>query len=124
MPRLVRLLPLGLVLSFAAAPALAGLGPAFQEREAEALAKLSSSNRRSYFNDLRAIERRRSLQRQADLSRLEACLSVRANGNSCMQEQQRKGMAQRLQWKQELQALRDRYNLPERQRRAPERPWR
>ncbi len=124
MPRLLRLLPLGLVLSVAAAPALAGRGPAFLEREAEALAKLTGSDRRTYFNDLRALERRRSMRRQADLSRLEACLSVRSQGNSCVQEQQRQAVAQRMQWKQELRALRERYNLPVMHQRKPDRQWR
>jgi hypothetical protein len=130
LPRRLTLLPLGLALSLvAAAPALAERGPErssersperglqLKAREAEALATLSRSQRRDYFDGLRALERRRALQRQSDLSRLESCLSLRANASACVQDQQRKGFEQRLQWKQELRALRERYNLPVMQRR-------
>lgn len=118
LPRRLTLLPLGLALSLvAAAPAFAERGLQLKAREAEALATLSRSQRRDYFDGLRALERRRALQRQSDLSRLESCLSLRANASACVQDQQRKGFEQRLQWKQELRALRERYNLPVMQRR-------
>ena len=94
-----RALQLGLALCLSTSiPAMAEGRAAFAEAEAEALSKLSRQQRHRYFDDLRALQRRRFDQRQA--------------------------VAQRMQWKQELRALRERYNLPLMHQRTPDRQWR
>ena len=86
-------------------------GSAFAELEAEALSKLSREQRHRYFEDLRALQRRRFDQRQADLSRLEGCLNrtSKAKASSCFDRQHRHDSAR---WRRELQALSQRYKLP------------
>ena len=116
---LSRALQLGLVLCLSTSvPAWAGSRPsmgegrsAFAELEAEALSKLSREQRHRYFDDLRALQRRRFDQRQADLSRLEGCLNrtAKAKASSCFERQHRHV---RARWRKELQALRQRYKLP------------
>ena len=84
---------------------------AFAELEAESLSKLSREQRQRYFEDLRALQRRRFDQSQADLSRLEDCLNrtAKPNASDCVERQNRQ---ERARWRRELQTLRQRYNLP------------
>jgi len=107
-----RALQLGLALCLSTSiPAMAEGRSAFAEVEAEALSKLSRQQRHRYFDDLRALQRRRFDQRQADLTRLEGCLDrkPKAKSSDCFERQHRQGHAR---WRRELQALRQRYNLP------------
>lgn len=133
MSSLFRAVQLGLLLSLAtaAAPVLADGGPTnrqgFGKRNAEALSQLTSRERQGYFNGLRGLERRRFDQRQADLSSLERCLNARSTSSiTCFQENRQQGAEQRLKWRRDLQALRQRYNLPampEREQRSGEHHW-
>ena len=116
---LSRALQLGLVLCLSTSvPVWAGSRPsmgertaAFAEMEAEALSKLSREQRHRYFDDLRALQRRRFDQRQAELSRLENCLNrtAKAKASTCFERRHRHNGAR---WRRELQALRQRYKLP------------
>ena len=107
-----RALQLGLALCLSTSiPAMAEGRAAFAEVEAEALSKLSRQQRHRYFDDLRALQRRRFDQRQADLTRLEGCLdrTPKVRSSVCFERQHRHD---RARWRREVQALRQRYKLP------------
>ncbi|MFZ9973074.1 MAG: hypothetical protein ACO3FK_02180 [Vulcanococcus sp.] len=98
------------------APALAaGRRPSAQEQEAQALARLSLPDLRSYFEARRQIERRSSDQRLAQLRGLESCLErtrQRSGSVSCLEQAAQQREFERAQQQRELAALRGRYQLP------------
>jgi len=117
------LLPAGLALALTAMalplPVLAD-GPeprsaALQQQEAQALARLSTPELRSYFEARRQLERRGADQRLSELRQLEDCLvrtRLRAGADTCLTQFRQRRDQQRQWGLSDLSALRQRYGLP------------
>jgi len=116
-------LPAGLALALAALvlplPALADWpdkrAVVLEQQEAQALARLSSTNRRRYFESRRQLERRGADQRLAELRQLEDCLErtrLSTGADNCLAWARQRREQQRQWGLSDLAALRQRYGLP------------
>lgn len=96
-------------------PAADGKWQAWQREQAQAFDRLSSGQRRSYFQERRAQERRQAEGRLSQLSQAERCFE-QARGlqavQACQQREQQARIEQRRQQMGELAQLRQRYGLP------------
>ncbi len=88
---------------------------AWQRAQAQAFDRLSTGQRRNYFQERLAQERRQSGRRLSQLSQTERCF-LQARGlqaiEACQQREQQARMDQRRQQMSELAQLRQRYGLP------------
>jgi hypothetical protein len=116
-----RLIVLGIVFSIAASTATGSSAWAGERREAQrqqeaqALSTLSPSDLKRYFAARRELERKSSDQRQAQLRSLEDCLERSrqpAGAGTCLEQAGQQRKRDRSQWKQQMAALRQRYQLP------------
>lgn len=110
-------LPLAAMLVIAAAgPSLADAQrPSLQDQEAQALARLSLADLRSYFEARRQLERKSSDQRLTQFRSLEECLErtrQRSGADACLDRARQQRERDRAQWTRELMSLRQRYQLP------------
>ncbi len=88
---------------------------AMQRQQAEAMSRLSTSQRQQYFAARRALEQRSASQRLEQLSQAERCIVPardRAAVESCQRSQQQQAMQQRRQQMADLAELRRRFGLP------------
>lgn len=88
---------------------------AMQRQQAEAMSRLSTSQRQQYFAARRNLEQRSAKQRLEQLSQAERCiLTARdlAAVESCQRSQQQQAMQQRRQQMADLAELRRRFGLP------------
>ena len=121
-----RLVALGLL--FSVAPSTASSAWAGDRREAnlqeevKALSALSPSDRKEYFSARRELERKSSDQRQAQLRSLEECLQ-RSSADRCLEQARQQRKQERSQWRREIAALRQRYQLPTHQARPGQQVW-
>lgn len=93
-----------------------------RQQEVEAIARLSPSQRREFFNARRSLERRQADQQISLLNSTERCLE-QARGTqavqACLQQELRQRLQQQRQQRSELGQLRQRFGLPA----LPERRW-
>ena len=88
---------------------------ALEQQEAQGLARLSSTERRHYFEARRQLERRGADQRLAELRQLEDCLDrtrLLAGAETCLSRARQRREQQRQWGLVDLAALRQRYALP------------
>ncbi|MFM9101605.1 MAG: hypothetical protein ACKOPS_09805 [Cyanobium sp.] len=110
-------LPLALLLAASAAtPALADTRrPSQQEQDAQALARLSLPDLRTYCAARRELEQRQSSQRQEALKETEGCVLKARDAavvERCQKQFIRKGKEARRSQMNQLAELQRRYNLP------------
>jgi hypothetical protein len=89
-----------------------------KDLEAKALSRLSGPDLRAYFAALRQIEQRSSSQRLTRLKSLEGCLELtrlRDGAGECLKQNRQLRRVDREQSLRELNSLRARYKLPQRQ---------
>ncbi len=88
---------------------------AMQRQQAEAMSRLSASQRQQYFAARRELEQRGARERLEQLSQAERCL-VQARDltavERCQRTQQQQAMQQRRQQMADLAQLRRRFGLP------------
>jgi hypothetical protein len=88
---------------------------AMQRQQAEAMSRLSTSQRQQYFAARRNLEQRSANQRLEQLSQAERCIVPArdlAAVESCQRSQQQQAMQQRRQQMADLAELRRRFGLP------------
>ena len=88
---------------------------AMQRQQAEAIAKLSSQQRRAYFAARRQLEQRVSVERLEQLSQAERCMVPARDVDavqSCQRSQQAQAMEQRRSWMTERAELQRRFGMP------------
>jgi len=88
---------------------------AFQQQEAQGLARLSTPELRHYFEARRQLERRGADQRLAELRQLEDCLErtrLRAGAETCLDQSRQRRELQRQRGQADLAFLRQRFGLP------------
>ena len=88
---------------------------AMQRQQAEAMSRLSTSQRQQYFAARRELEQRSASQRLEQLSQAERCMVPArdlAAVESCQRSQQQQAMQQRRQQMADLAELRRRFGLP------------
>jgi type IV secretory pathway TrbL component len=88
---------------------------AIQRQQAEAMSRLSTSQRQQYFAARRNLEQRSANQRLEQLSQAERCIVAArdvAAVESCQRSQQQQAMQQRRQQMADLAELQRRFGLP------------
>jgi hypothetical protein len=88
---------------------------AMQRQQAEAMSRLSASQRQQYFAARRELEQRGARQRLEQLSQAERCLVPARDLTAverCQRTQQQQAMQQRRQQMADLAQLRRRFGLP------------
>jgi hypothetical protein len=88
---------------------------ALEQQEAQGLARLSTPERRRYFEARRELERRGADQRLAELRQLEDCLErtrLRAGAETCLSWARQRREQQRQRGQADLAFLRQRFGLP------------
>lgn len=109
------LLILGAAPAGLTAPANPERREAMQRQQAEAMSRLSTSERQQYFAARRDLEQRSARERQEQLSQAERCIVPARDLSaveSCQRRQQQQAMQQRRQQMADLAELQRRFGLP------------